>query len=83
MAQSRYLFPYLDHHQLSLILDVLGTPVMDDFNSIKSRRVMSNCTISKRTKCTYKELGQRLHSQSVLEEKDPIFCAFSERKSFG
>ncbi|KAG1452737.1 hypothetical protein G6F56_007741 [Rhizopus delemar] len=33
------LFPGRDyHHQLTLILDVLGTPTMDDFYGIKSRR---------------------------------------------
>lgn len=40
-------FPYLeeftdlgplDHHQLTLILDVLGTPTMEDYYGIKSRR---------------------------------------------
>lgn len=28
----------LDHHQLTLILDVLGTPTMEDYYGIKSRR---------------------------------------------
>jgi mitogen-activated protein kinase 1/3 len=27
-----------DHHQLTLILDVLGTPTMEDYYGIKSRR---------------------------------------------
>lgn len=29
---------HIDHHQLTLILDVLGTPSIDDFYSITSRR---------------------------------------------
>lgn len=29
---------FLDHHQLTLILDVLGTPTMEDYYGIKSRR---------------------------------------------
>lgn len=28
----------VDHHQLTLILDVLGTPTMEDYYGIKSRR---------------------------------------------
>lgn len=28
----------IDHHQLTLILDVLGTPTMEDYYGIKSRR---------------------------------------------
>jgi hypothetical protein len=32
-------FPtHLDHHQLSLILDILGTPSLDDFYAISSER---------------------------------------------
>jgi mitogen-activated protein kinase 1/3 len=39
MLSGRPLFPGTDYHnQLSLIIDVLGTPKMDDFSSIKSRR---------------------------------------------
>ena len=30
--------PFADHHQLTLILDVLGTPTMEDYYGIKSRR---------------------------------------------
>jgi len=33
------MFTHIDHHQLTLILDVLGTPTMEDFYGIKSRRV--------------------------------------------
>lgn len=29
---------FLDHHQLSLILDILGTPSIDDFYAISSHR---------------------------------------------
>ena len=29
---------YIDHHQLTLILDVLGTPTLDEFYAISSRR---------------------------------------------
>lgn len=29
---------HLDHHQLSLILDILGTPSIDDFYAITSPR---------------------------------------------
>ncbi|KAG5440087.1 hypothetical protein PCK2_000599 [Pneumocystis canis] len=36
MLSGKPLFP--DHHQLMLILDVLGTPTMDDYYGIKSRR---------------------------------------------
>lgn len=32
------LLTALDHHQLTLILDVLGTPTMEDYYGIKSRR---------------------------------------------
>lgn len=40
MLSGKPLFPGRDyHHQLTLILDVLGTPTMDDFYAIKSRRV--------------------------------------------
>lgn len=35
---SRLLTRALDHHQLTLILDVLGTPTMEDYYGIKSRR---------------------------------------------
>jgi mitogen-activated protein kinase 1/3 len=39
MLSGRPLFPGRDyHHQLTLILDVLGTPTMEDFYGIKSRR---------------------------------------------
>lgn len=37
---SKFTFTnlFLDHHQLTLILDVLGTPTMEDYYGIKSRR---------------------------------------------
>ena len=36
---SRWLIPrILDHHQLSIILDILGTPSLDDFYAITSQR---------------------------------------------
>ena len=39
MLSGRPLFPGTDYHnQLALIIDILGTPKMDDFNAIKSRR---------------------------------------------
>lgn len=39
MLMGKPLFPGSDYHnQLSLIIDVLGTPSMDDYNSIKSHR---------------------------------------------
>ncbi|WOO79719.1 Mitogen-activated protein kinase [Vanrija pseudolonga] len=39
MLSGKPLFPGKDyHHQLSLILDVLGTPTMDEFYAITSRR---------------------------------------------
>lgn len=39
MITGRPLFPGRDyHHQISLILDVLGTPTIDDFQAIGSRR---------------------------------------------
>ncbi|KAL7753867.1 mitogen activated protein kinase [Sorochytrium milnesiophthora] len=39
MLSGKPIFPGRDyHHQLSLILDVLGTPSLEDFNAIKSRR---------------------------------------------
>jgi mitogen-activated protein kinase 1/3 len=39
MLSQKPLFPGKDyHHQLSLILSVVGTPNLDDFNAIKSRR---------------------------------------------
>lgn len=39
MLNGKPLYPGRDyHHQLSLILDSLGTPSMDDFYAIKSRR---------------------------------------------
>ncbi|CAG8536498.1 7920_t:CDS:2 [Paraglomus occultum] len=39
MLSGKPLFPGRDyHHQLTLILDVLGTPTMEDFYGIKSRR---------------------------------------------
>ena len=36
--QTILLIPRSDHHQLTLILDVLGTPTMEDYYGIKSRR---------------------------------------------
>lgn len=39
MLNGKPLFPGKDyHHQLTLILDVLGTPTMEDYYGIKSRR---------------------------------------------
>lgn len=39
MLSGRPLFPGKDYHnQLTLILDVLGTPTMEDYYSVKSRR---------------------------------------------
>jgi mitogen-activated protein kinase 1/3 len=39
MLSRRPLFPGKDyHHQLTLILDVLGAPTMEDYYAIKSRR---------------------------------------------
>lgn len=39
MLSGKPLFPGKDyHHQLTLILDLLGTPTMDDYHSINSRR---------------------------------------------
>lgn len=39
MLSGKPLFPGRDyHHQLSLILDVLGTPTIDEFYSISTRR---------------------------------------------
>lgn len=39
MLSGRPLFPGKDyHHQLTLILDYLGTPLMEDYYAIKSRR---------------------------------------------
>lgn len=39
MITGKALFPGRDyHHQLSLILDVLGTPTMEDFGEISSVR---------------------------------------------
>lgn len=37
-AISSLKTPTLDHHQLSLILDTLGTPSIDDFYAINSTR---------------------------------------------
>jgi mitogen-activated protein kinase 1/3 len=34
----KVLMSIADHHQLTLILDVLGTPTMEDYYGIKSRR---------------------------------------------
>src|SRR3954462_12460248 len=38
MALTVSVFLCADHHQLTLILDVLGTPTMEDYYGIKSRR---------------------------------------------
>ena len=39
MLSGKPLFPGKDYHnQLTLILDVLGTPTMEDYYSVKSRR---------------------------------------------
>jgi mitogen-activated protein kinase 1/3 len=39
MLSGKPLFPGRDyHHQLSLILDVLGTPTLDEFYAITTRR---------------------------------------------
>ena len=35
---AKILTSSVDHHQLTLILDVLGTPTMEDYYGIKSRR---------------------------------------------
>jgi serine/threonine protein kinase len=37
-SQVPRLTQYLDHHQLSIILDILGTPTLDDFYAITSSR---------------------------------------------
>lgn len=37
-VEYRGLTTTADHHQLTLILDVLGTPTMEDYYGIKSRR---------------------------------------------
>lgn len=39
MLSGKPLFPGRDyHHQLTLILDVLGTPTLDEFYAINTRR---------------------------------------------
>ena len=38
VMKSIYAYHATDHHQLTLILDVLGTPTMEDYYGIKSRR---------------------------------------------
>lgn len=38
LSMIQYLLTVVDHHQLTLILDVLGTPTMEDYYGIKSRR---------------------------------------------
>ena len=39
MLSGKPIFPGRDyHHQLTLILDVLGTPTLDEFYAINSRR---------------------------------------------
>jgi len=38
LVANMSLLNFLDHHQLTLILDVLGTPTMEDYYGIKSRR---------------------------------------------
>jgi mitogen-activated protein kinase 1/3 len=39
MLSGKPLFPGRDyHHQLTLILDVLGTPTLDEFYAISTRR---------------------------------------------
>ena len=39
MLSGRPLFPGRDyHHQLTLILSVLGTPTVNEYNQISSRR---------------------------------------------
>lgn len=39
MLSGKPLFPGRDyHHQLTLILDVLGTPTLDEFYAITTRR---------------------------------------------
>ncbi|GMF63680.1 unnamed protein product [[Candida] boidinii] len=39
MLSGKPLFPGSDYHnQLWLIIEILGTPMMEDYNSIKSRR---------------------------------------------
>lgn len=37
-CMDRFSNNVIDHHQLTLILDVLGTPTMEDYYGIKSRR---------------------------------------------
>jgi mitogen-activated protein kinase 1/3 len=53
MLSGKPLFPGRDyHHQLTLILDVLGTPTMDDFYAIKSRRVrLLSCSLYSISSC--------------------------------
>jgi len=38
LAMTDHLFLSTDHHQLSIILDILGTPSIDDFYAITSQR---------------------------------------------
>ena len=36
---TSFAYPFIsDHHQLSIILDILGTPSLDDFYAITSQR---------------------------------------------
>ncbi|CAI4298249.1 CBM_collapsed_G0003480.mRNA.1.CDS.1 [Saccharomyces cerevisiae] len=60
MVSGKPLFPGRDyHHQLWLILEVLGTPSFEDFNQIKSQRLKSNSKLTYEAACHGRPLGQR------------------------
>jgi len=67
MLSGRPLFPGKDyHHQLTLILDTLGTPTMDDFYAIKSRRARDYlCGLPFRKKAVFRHLFPKASAKAL------------------
>ena len=67
MLSGRPLFPGKDyHHQLTLILDILGTPCMDDFHAIKSRRARNYvCSLPFRKQASFRQLFPKASAKAL------------------
>ncbi|GAW02105.1 mitogen activated protein kinase-like protein [Lentinula edodes] len=80
MLSGKPLFPGRDyHHQLSLILDVLGTPTLDDFYAISSSRSREYIrALPFRKK---KVFGKPVHEGGVkgFEGKNPLAIDLMEK----
>ncbi|EEB07814.1 CMGC/MAPK/ERK protein kinase Spk1 [Schizosaccharomyces japonicus yFS275] len=72
MISTKPLFPGKDYHnQISLIIGILGTPTMDDFNQIKSRRA--------RDYIRSLPLTKRVPFKALLPNANPLAIDLLER----